>query len=44
MFVCPQVIYQLMRSTNMHINNNNEINAGVKHEINTNALGRERGQ
>lgn len=42
MYVCPQVIYQLMRSTNMHINNNNEIDAGVNHNININAMGRER--
>lgn len=28
----------------MHINNNNEIDAGVNHEINTNAMGREGGE
>ena len=44
MYVCPQVIYQLMRSTSMHIKNNNEIDAGVNHEINTNAMGREGGE
>lgn len=33
-----------MRSTSMHIKNNNEIDAGVNHEINTNAMGREGGE